>query len=76
MKVMEYIQEALDVPFGSYFEVHARWKISTQSNDFSHVDLSMGKIIPVVFVNPSRQSFGSLNYDVTFRQVSTSRSGV
>lgn len=40
--VLEVIQQAHDVPFGSTFEIQARWTVSTESETKSKVEVVMG----------------------------------
>ncbi|KAK9725197.1 hypothetical protein RND81_05G128300 [Saponaria officinalis] len=40
--LLETVQQAHDVPFGSYFEVHCRWRVETTSNSSSTVDIRAG----------------------------------
>ncbi|KAL4561215.1 hypothetical protein LXL04_033378 [Taraxacum kok-saghyz] len=40
--VFETVQQAHDVPFGSYFEVHCRWSMVTTSESSSSVNVKVG----------------------------------
>ncbi|KAL2920836.1 BAG-associated GRAM protein 1 [Bienertia sinuspersici] len=40
--VFETVQQAHDVPFGSYFEVHCRWHLKTCSDSSSTIDVKAG----------------------------------
>ncbi|KAK1426397.1 hypothetical protein QVD17_15068 [Tagetes erecta] len=40
--VFETVQQAHDVPFGSYFEVHCRWAVVTTSESSSTIDVKVG----------------------------------
>ncbi|XP_021752214.1 BAG-associated GRAM protein 1-like isoform X1 [Chenopodium quinoa] len=40
--VFETVQQAHDVPFGSYFEVHCRWRLETCSESSSTIDVKAG----------------------------------
>ncbi|XP_048497151.1 BAG-associated GRAM protein 1 isoform X4 [Beta vulgaris subsp. vulgaris] len=40
--VFETVQQAHDVPFGSYFEVHCRWHLETLSDSSSTIDIKAG----------------------------------
>ncbi|KAJ3675379.1 hypothetical protein LUZ60_004421 [Juncus effusus] len=40
--VYETIQQAHDVPFGSYFEIHCRWTVKTNSNSSSLLNVKIG----------------------------------
>lgn len=40
--VFETVQQAHDVPFGSYFEVHCRWSLGTNSESSCNVDIRVG----------------------------------
>ncbi|KAF2321932.1 hypothetical protein GH714_004648 [Hevea brasiliensis] len=39
MLVFETVQQAHDVPFGSYFEVHCRWIVETNGENSSTIDI-------------------------------------
>ncbi|KAJ9558718.1 hypothetical protein OSB04_013332 [Centaurea solstitialis] len=40
--VFETVQQAHDVPFGSYFEVHCRWVVTTTSESSCSIDVKVG----------------------------------
>lgn len=40
--VFETVQQAHDVPFGSHFEVHCRWRVETNSMSSSSIDVKAG----------------------------------
>ncbi|XP_044499501.1 BAG-associated GRAM protein 1-like isoform X2 [Mangifera indica] len=40
--VFETVQQAHDVPFGSYFEVHCRWRLETNSESTCTIDIKVG----------------------------------
>ncbi|XP_057469741.1 BAG-associated GRAM protein 1-like isoform X2 [Actinidia eriantha] len=40
--VFEAVQQVHDVPFGSYFEVHSRWSLETNSESSCNVDIRLG----------------------------------
>ncbi|XP_052293183.1 BAG-associated GRAM protein 1 isoform X16 [Citrus sinensis] len=40
--VFETVQQAHDVPFGSYFEIHCRWHLETISENSSTIDIKVG----------------------------------
>ncbi|KAA8532140.1 hypothetical protein F0562_006718 [Nyssa sinensis] len=40
--VFETVQQAHDVPFGSYFEVHCRWSVETNSETSCTLDIKVG----------------------------------
>ncbi|WCJ41236.1 C2 domain-containing protein / GRAM domain-containing protein [Euphorbia peplus] len=40
--VFETVQQAHDVPFGSYFEIHCRWKVETNAENLSNIDIKVG----------------------------------
>ncbi|XP_057838545.1 BAG-associated GRAM protein 1 isoform X1 [Cryptomeria japonica] len=40
--VFETVQQAHDVPFGSYFEVHCRWRIETTSTSSCKLEVKVG----------------------------------
>ncbi|KAK5841249.1 hypothetical protein PVK06_010158 [Gossypium arboreum] len=41
--VFETVQQAHDVPFGSYFEVHCRWCVETNGENSSILDVRVGR---------------------------------
>lgn len=40
--VFETVQQAHDVPFGSYFEIHCKWSLETSSNTSCVLDIRVG----------------------------------
>ncbi|KAG8375888.1 hypothetical protein BUALT_Bualt09G0006000 [Buddleja alternifolia] len=40
--VFETVKQAHDVPFASYFEVHCKWSLETNSNSSCNVDIKVG----------------------------------
>ncbi|KAH9783111.1 BAG-associated GRAM protein 1 [Citrus sinensis] len=40
--VFETVQQAHDVPFGSYFEIHCRWHLETIAENSSTIDIKVG----------------------------------
>ncbi|CAL1404723.1 unnamed protein product [Linum trigynum] len=40
--VFDTVQQAHDVPFGSYFEIHCCWKIETNAESSSTIDIKVG----------------------------------
>ncbi|MCO5586319.1 hypothetical protein L7F22_040258 [Adiantum nelumboides] len=40
--VLETVQQAHDVPFGSYFEIHGRWTVTTVADSLCVVDVKVG----------------------------------
>ncbi|CAK9324847.1 unnamed protein product [Citrullus colocynthis] len=40
--VFEIVQNAHDVPFGAYFELHCRWSLETNAEDSSSIDIKAG----------------------------------
>lgn len=40
--VFEIVQQAHDVPFGSYFEVHSKWELKTTSESSCTIDIKVG----------------------------------
>ncbi|XP_026660684.2 BAG-associated GRAM protein 1-like isoform X3 [Phoenix dactylifera] len=40
--VFETVQQAHDIPFGSYFEVHCRWSLKTNSESSCMLDIRVG----------------------------------
>ncbi|GAY44778.1 hypothetical protein CUMW_084450 [Citrus unshiu] len=41
-QVFETVQQAHDVPFGSYFEIHGRWHLETIAENSSTIDIKVG----------------------------------
>ncbi|ANM64219.1 C2 domain-containing protein / GRAM domain-containing protein [Arabidopsis thaliana] len=41
--VFETVQQPHDVPFGSYFEVHCRWRLEAKDETSSVIDIRVGK---------------------------------
>ncbi|OAY82990.1 hypothetical protein ACMD2_16592 [Ananas comosus] len=41
-QVYETLQQAHDVPFGSYFEIHSRWSIRTSSTTYCMLEIKIG----------------------------------
>ncbi|XP_020598340.1 BAG-associated GRAM protein 1 isoform X2 [Phalaenopsis equestris] len=42
LNVLETVQQAHDVPFGSYFEIHCRWMLETTSDSSSTLEIKVG----------------------------------
>ncbi|XP_078441383.1 C2 domain-containing protein / GRAM domain-containing protein [Wolffia australiana] len=40
--VFETVQQAHDVPFGSYFEIHCKWNLKTNSDSSSDLEIKVG----------------------------------
>ncbi|GJW90281.1 BAG-associated GRAM protein 1 isoform X3 [Tanacetum coccineum] len=40
--VFETVQQAHDVPFGSYFEVHCRWSVENTTESTCNIDVKVG----------------------------------
>ncbi|XP_050367308.1 BAG-associated GRAM protein 1 [Argentina anserina] len=40
--VFETVQQAHDVPFGSYFEIHCRWRLETNAENSCIIDIKVG----------------------------------
>ncbi|KAH9316472.1 hypothetical protein KI387_025099, partial [Taxus chinensis] len=59
--VFETVQQAHDVPFGSYFEVHARWKVETISNSSCKIDIAVGAHFKKWCVMQSKIKAGAVN---------------
>ncbi|GLJ39265.1 hypothetical protein SUGI_0801270 [Cryptomeria japonica] len=59
--VFETVQQAHDVPFGSYFEVHARWMVETISKSTCKIDIAVGAHFKKWCVMQSKIKAGAVN---------------
>ncbi|CAI9108561.1 OLC1v1008191C1 [Oldenlandia corymbosa var. corymbosa] len=59
--VFETVQQAHDVPFGSYFEVHCRWTLETISDTSCHMDIRVGAHFKKWCVMQSKIKAGAIN---------------
>lgn len=59
--VFETVQQAHDVPFGSYFEVHCRWSLDTKSDSSCIMDIKVGAHFKKWCVMQSKIKAGAIN---------------
>ncbi|KVI00339.1 C2 calcium-dependent membrane targeting [Cynara cardunculus var. scolymus] len=59
--VFETVQQAHDVPFGSYFEVHCRWVVVTTSESSCSIDVKVGVHFKKWCVMQSKIKSGAIN---------------
>ncbi|GKV29253.1 hypothetical protein SLEP1_g38192 [Rubroshorea leprosula] len=59
--VFETVQNAHDVPFGSYFEVHCRWCSETTTENSSTLDIKVGVHFKKWFVMQSKLRAGAIS---------------
>ncbi|KAJ0034162.1 hypothetical protein Pint_26139 [Pistacia integerrima] len=59
--VFETVQQAHDVPFGSYFEVHCRWHLETNSENTCTLDIKVGVHFKKWCVMQSKIKSGAVN---------------
>ncbi|KAK6255504.1 hypothetical protein QUC31_017146 [Theobroma cacao] len=59
--VFETVQQAHDVPFGSYFEVHCRWCAETNGENSSVLDIKVGAHFKKWCVMQSKIRAGAIN---------------
>ncbi|XP_022848745.1 BAG-associated GRAM protein 1-like [Olea europaea var. sylvestris] len=59
--VFEIVQQAHDVPFGSYFEVHCRWSLNTNSEASCTLDIKVGAHFKKWCVMQSKIKVGAIN---------------
>ncbi|XP_022849166.1 BAG-associated GRAM protein 1-like isoform X1 [Olea europaea var. sylvestris] len=59
--VFETVQQAHDVPFGSYFEVHCRWSLITNSEAACTLDIKVGAHFKKWCVMQSKIKAGAIN---------------
>ncbi|XVF84299.1 hypothetical protein PTKIN_Ptkin17bG0025700 [Pterospermum kingtungense] len=59
--VFETVQQAHDVPFGSYFEVHCRWSVENNGENSSALDIKVGAHFKKWCVMQSKIRSGSIN---------------
>ncbi|KAF3451047.1 hypothetical protein FNV43_RR07136 [Rhamnella rubrinervis] len=61
MLVFETVQQAHDVPFGSYFEIHCRWCVETNAENLSTIDIKVGAHFKKWCVMQSKIRAGAVN---------------
>lgn len=61
MLVFETVQNAHDVPFGSYFEVHCRWRLETNAENKISIDIKVGAHFKKWCVMQSKIRSGAIN---------------
>ncbi|KAF5182698.1 Bag-associated gram protein, partial [Thalictrum thalictroides] len=59
--VFETVQQAHDVPFGSYFEIHCRWSLDADSESSSILDVKVGAHFKKWCVMQSKIRSGAIN---------------
>ncbi|KAI9081927.1 hypothetical protein K1719_036189 [Acacia pycnantha] len=59
--VFETVQQAHDVPFGSYFEVHCKWSLETINESSSTLDIRVGAHFKKWCVMQSKIKAGAVN---------------
>lgn len=59
--VFETVQQAHDVPFGSYFEIHCRWCLETKTESSSTIDIKVGAHFKKWCVMQSKIKAGAIN---------------
>ncbi|XP_073313648.1 BAG-associated GRAM protein 1-like isoform X2 [Primulina huaijiensis] len=59
--VFETVQQAHDVPFGSYFEVHCRWSLETNSKSLCTLDIKVGAHFKKWCIMQSKIKAGAIN---------------
>ncbi|OIW10159.1 hypothetical protein TanjilG_27910 [Lupinus angustifolius] len=59
--VFETVQQAHDVPFGSYFEVHCRWTLETNTESSCTLDIKVGAHFKKWCVMQSKIKSGAVN---------------
>ncbi|KAL3506846.1 hypothetical protein ACH5RR_032228 [Cinchona calisaya] len=59
--VFETVQQAHDVPFGSYFEVHCRWSVDTNSDSLCAMDIKVGAHFKKWCLMQSKIRAGAIN---------------
>ncbi|KAM0985992.1 hypothetical protein ACFX13_013439 [Malus domestica] len=59
--VFETVQQAHDVPFGSYFEVHVRWSLDTIDENSCNIDIKVGVHFKKWCVMQSKIRAGAIN---------------
>ncbi|KZV48473.1 hypothetical protein F511_18279 [Dorcoceras hygrometricum] len=59
--VFETVQQAHDVPFGSYFEVHCRWSLKTNSENSCELDIKVGAHFKKWCIMQSKIKAGAIN---------------
>ncbi|XP_010258477.1 PREDICTED: BAG-associated GRAM protein 1 isoform X2 [Nelumbo nucifera] len=61
LNVFETVQQAHDVPFGSYFEVHCKWSLQTNSETSCNLDIKVGAHFKKWCVMQSKIKAGAIN---------------
>ncbi|XP_024024614.1 BAG-associated GRAM protein 1 isoform X2 [Morus notabilis] len=59
--VFETVQQAHDVPFGSYFEIHCRWNLETNAENSCTLDIKVGAHFKKWCVMQSKIKAGAVN---------------
>lgn len=59
--VFETVQQAHDVPFGSYFEIHCRWSLETNAENSCTLDIKVGAHFKKWCVMQSKIKAGAIN---------------
>ncbi|KAI5351378.1 PREDICTED: BAG-associated GRAM 1 [Prunus dulcis] len=59
--VFETVQQAHDVPFGSYFEVHVRWRLDSNDENSCTIDIKVGVHFKKWCVMQSKIRAGAIN---------------
>ncbi|XP_014505479.1 BAG-associated GRAM protein 1 isoform X2 [Vigna radiata var. radiata] len=59
--VFETVQQAHDVPFGSYFEVHCKWSLATINESSCNLDIKVGAHFKKWCVMQSKIKSGAVN---------------
>ncbi|KAL5703407.1 RBR-type E3 ubiquitin transferase [Ranunculus cassubicifolius] len=59
--VFETVQQAHDVPFGSYFEIHCRWSVETDSESSCKINVKVGAHMKKWCVMQSKIKSGAIN---------------
>ncbi|KAK6146358.1 hypothetical protein DH2020_020227 [Rehmannia glutinosa] len=59
--VFETVQQAHDVPFGSYFEIHCRWSLESNSESSCTLDIKVGAHFKKWCVMQSKIRSGAIN---------------
>ncbi|XP_027345796.1 BAG-associated GRAM protein 1 isoform X2 [Abrus precatorius] len=59
--VFETVQQAHDVPFGSYFEVHCKWSLETTNGNSCTLDIKVGAHFKKWCVMQSKIKSGAVN---------------
>ncbi|KAK9200724.1 hypothetical protein WN944_015922 [Citrus x changshan-huyou] len=59
--VFETVQQAHDIPFGSFFEIHCRWLLETIAEDSSTLDVKVGAHLKQWCMMQSKIKAGTVN---------------